>query len=228
VLNTSRPSNFCVGTSFAKTGSAVTPRELFRVGKFNKTKQKLEKNIMKKTSQWLVVVGIASSLLASAGGLFAQQNPPPGGGPRDRGGRGRGGFDPAEMRQRMMDNIREQFAIKDDAEWKIIEERVQKVMDARREIGFGGSSRMFRRPGGDSGDRGDRRRGFGPEPSAEEQALEKAIDSKASKEELKSAMAKYRASKKDKEAKLTAAQEELKKVLNTQQEAVALSMGLVN
>lgn len=128
----------------------------------------------------------------------------------------------------MMDNIREQFTVKDDAEWKLIEERVQKVMDTRREIGFGGSgmSRMFRRPGGDND--GDRRRGFGPEPSAEEQALEKAIDSKASKEELKSAMAKYRASRKDKEAKLTTAQEELKKVLNTQQEAVALSMGLVN
>lgn len=187
---------------------------------------------MKKSSQWLIVAGMASSLLMSAGGLLAQENPPPGGGPGDRGGRGRGGFggDPAEMRQRMMDNIREQFAVKDDAEWKIIEERVQKVMDTRRDMGFGGPgmSRMFRRPGGDSDrDRGDRRRSFDPEPGAEEQALEKAIDSKASKEELKSAMAKYRAAKKDKEAKLTAAQEELKKVLNTQQEATALSMGLV-
>jgi len=188
---------------------------------------------MKRSSQWLVVAGIASSLLLSAGSLLAQENPPPGAGPEDRGRRGRGGFggDPAEMRQRMMENIREQFTVKDDAEWKFIEERIQKVMDTRREIGFGGSgmSRMFRRPGGDTDrDRSDRRRSFGPEPSAEEQALEKAIDSKASKEELKSAMTKYRASKKDKEAKLTAAQEELKKVLNTQQEAVALSMGLVN
>ncbi len=127
-----------------------------------------------------------------------------------------------------MENIREQFGVKDDAEWKIIEERVNKVMDTRRDMGFGGSgmSRMFRRPGGDNNS-GDRRR-FGPEPSAEEQALEKAIDSKASKDELKSAMTKYRASKKEKEEKLTAAQDELKKVLDTQQEAVALSMGLVN
>ena len=178
------------------------------------------------------MAGAATLLLLSMAVVNAQNNPPPGGGQGDRGGRGRGGFggDPTEMRQRMMENIREQFAVKDDAEWKLIEERVGNVMDARREVGFGGSgmSRLFRRPGGDStGDQGGRRRGFGPEPSAEEQALEKAIDSKASKEELKSAMAKYRASKKEKESKLTAAQDELKKVLNTQQEAIALSMGLV-
>jgi hypothetical protein len=186
---------------------------------------------MKRQNKYSAVAGIAVALLLSAGNLFAQSNSPGGGGPDDRGRRGRGGFggDPTEMRQRMMENIREQFGVKDDAEWKLIEERVQKVMDVRRDMGFGGSgmSRMFRRPGGDNNDRGDRRRGFGPEPSAEEQALEKAIDSKASKEELKSAMAKYRASKKDKESKLTAAQAELKKVLSTQQEAVALSMGLV-
>ena len=41
-------------------------------------------------------------------------------------------------------------------------------------------------------------------------------------------MTKYRASKKEKEAKLVTAQEELKKVLSTQQEAVALDLGLVN
>jgi hypothetical protein len=91
---------------------------------------------------------------------------------------------------------------------------------------------MFRRPGGDNNnDAGGRRRSgsmFGGEPNPDQEALDKAIDSKASKDVLKSAMAKVRASKKDKEAKLTAAQEELKKLLNTQQEAVALSMGLVN
>ena len=65
------------------------------------------------------------------------------------------------------------------------------------------------------------------DPSAEELALDKAIDTKASKDEIKSAMTKYRASKKEKEAKLTAAQEELKKILSVQQEAVALAIGLV-
>jgi hypothetical protein len=189
---------------------------------------------MKRLHQLLAVTGFASALLLSAGNLTAQDTPPPGGGQGGgRGGRGGGGgFDPAQMQQRMMENVREQMAVKDDAEWKILEERIQKVSEAQREIGFGGGMRrMFRRPGGDTqnNDQGGNRRrgGFGGEPSAEEQALDKAIDSKASKEEIKSAMTKYRASKKEKEAKLAAAQEELKKVLSVQQEAVALAMGLV-
>lgn len=167
----------------------------------------------------LLVTGVAAALCLSAASATAQD---------DRGGRqGRGNFDPEQMRQRMMDNIREQMQVKDDAEWKLISERVTKVMEARRDVGFGGGGRMFRRPGGD--DRGgDRGRRFGPEPSAEEQALEKAIDSKATKEELKSAMAKYREARKAKEDKLKAAQDDLKKILNVQQEAVALQMGLVN
>jgi len=122
--------------------------------------------------------------------------------------------------------------VKDDAEWKIIDERITKVWDARREVGFGGGSGMrmlFRPPGGDNqnSDQGNRRR-FGPEPSAEEQALETAINkANASKDELKAAMEKVREAKKDKESKLAAAQEELKKVLTVPQEAVALALGLV-
>ena len=132
----------------------------------------------------------------------------------------------------MMENIREQLKVKDDTEWKAIEGLVQKVMDARREVGTGGGfGRMFRRPGGgDNNNDGGRRRGGGGffgEPSAEQAALDKAIDSNASKDELKTAMTKVRTAKKDKEAKLAKAQDDLKKVLSVEQEAVALSMGLV-
>lgn len=187
---------------------------------------------MKKLSQWVILAGAASALLLSAGNVLAQDDQGGNRGGRGRGGPGGpGGFggDPAEFRQRMMDNIREQFGVKDDGEWKLLEERVQKVMDARREVGFGGGMRMFRRPGGDNNDGGGRRRGglFGGEPDPAQEALDKAIDSKASKEDLKAAMSKLRSSKKEKETKLATAQEELKKLLSTQQEAVALSMGLV-
>lgn len=182
---------------------------------------------MKKLNQWLAVTAVAAALGLSAGNLSAQDNQ----GGR-RGGPGGGNFDPAEMQQRMMTGIREQLKVTDDAEWKALEGLVQKVMDARREVGTGGAGfgRMFRRPGGDNaggGGGGRRGGGFGGEPSAEQAALDKAIDSNASKDELKSAMAKVRTAKKDKEAKLTKAQDDLKKVLTVEQEAVALSMGLV-
>jgi hypothetical protein len=133
------------------------------------------------------------------------------------------------MQERMMENIRDQFAIKDDTEWKAVEPLVKKVMDARRESAFNGMRMMFRRPGGDNNNGGGGRRGggFGGEPSAEEDALQKAIDSKASKEELKTKMAAVRKAKQANEAKLKAAQEELKKVLTVPQEAAALQMGLV-
>lgn len=190
---------------------------------------------MTKLNRWLAMAGIAVATCLSASTLVAQDNQP--GDRQGRGGRGGpgggGGFgDPAEFQARMMENIRGQLKVKDDTEWKLIEGRVQKVMDARREVGMGaqGMGRMFRRPGGEGDDQARRRGpggGFG-EPSAEYQALERAIDSNASKEELKSAMAKVRAARKDKEAKLAAAQEDLKKVLSVEQEAVALSMGLVN
>jgi hypothetical protein len=184
------------------------------------------------------MAGVAAATCLSTSTLVAQDNQ---GDRQGRGGRGGFGGDPAEFQARMMENIREQMKVKDDTEWKLIEGRIQKVTDARREVGFGGGGfgRMFRRPGGqggpggpgggDNADGGRRRGGgFGGEPSAEQQALDKAIDSSASKEELKSAMAKVRAAKKEKEAKLATAQEELKKVLSVEQEAVALSMGLVN
>jgi hypothetical protein len=188
---------------------------------------------MKRLNYMLAVAGVGVAMLLSAGSISAQpqDNPPPGGqGGGGRGGRGGPGGDPAQFQQRLLDSVREQMAVKDDAEWKIIADRITKVSDARREIGFGGSGmrRMFRPPGGDNqnNDQGNRRR-FGPEPSAEEQALEKAIDSKASKEELKAAMTKFRAAKKDKEAKLEAAQAELLKVVDTKQEALLLSMGIL-
>lgn len=187
---------------------------------------------MTRLNRWLAMAGIAAATSLTASNLVAQDNQP------GRGGRGGGFGDPAEFQARMMENIREQMKVKDDTEWKLIEGRIQKVMEARRDVGFGGGGmgRMFRRPGqggpggpgGDNADAGRRRGGFGGEPSAEQQALDKAIDSNAPKEELKSAMTKVRASRKEKEAKLAAAQEELKKVLSVEQEALALSMGLVN
>ncbi len=183
-----------------------------------------------KLNKMLVTAGIAAVMALSTSKLVAQ-DPPPGGQGGDRqgrGGRGGGNFDPAQMQERMMEGVRDQFAIKDDAEWKAIEPLVKKVMDGRREATIGGMGMMFRRPGGDNNGGGqDRSRRFGGEPSPEVEALQKAIEAKAPKEELKTKMAAVRKVKQANEAKLKAAQDELKKVLTVPQEAAALQMGLV-
>ena len=157
---------------------------------------------------------------------------PPGGGP-----------DPArmaEMQQQRMDSLREQMEIKDDGEWKAVQPLIQKVMDSSRNVmrdrmGGGG---MFGRGGGrrggdnnnSAGDQGGGRRfrgGFMGEPSPEAEALQKAIDSKASKSELKAALGKVQEARKAHMAELEKTQADLRKVLSVNQEAVATLNGLL-
>ena len=71
----------------------------------------------------------------------------------DRGrDRGRGNFDPNEWRQRRLDDTKERLEVKDDAEWKVIQPLVEKVMEAQQAVMRDRISGMFgRRPGGDRG-----------------------------------------------------------------------------
>ena len=130
---------------------------------------------------------------------------------------------------RMMQSTRDRLEITDDTEWKAIEPLVKKVNELRMQQAAGGMRGMFGRggrggPGGDQGGRPS----FGGEPSAEQTALDTAIEQNASKDDLKAKMAAFRKAREAKEVELKAAQETLKKVLTTKQEAVALQMGLVN
>jgi hypothetical protein len=148
---------------------------------------------------------------------------------------GRANFDPEQARQRMMERYKEQLEVKDDAEWKLISDRIEKVSAARREVGFGGGFGFGRGgrggPGGPGGAGGDQaaagRRGFGGESSPEAEALRKAIEAKAPADELKAKLAKLREARKVKEANLETAQEELRKVLSVRQEASAVLAGLL-
>ncbi len=183
---------------------------------------------MNKFNRMLALAGVAA-LCVSTGNVLAQDNGGPGGPGGQGGGRGgRGNWDPAQMQQRINERIKERFGSTDE-EWKAIEPLVNKVNEARMAAAAGGMRNIFgggRNRGGNNGDQGNRPR-FGPEPSAEETALSDAIENNASKDDLKAKMAAFRKAKADKEAELKAAQDSLKKVLTTKQEAIALEMGLV-
>jgi Spy/CpxP family protein refolding chaperone len=186
-----------------------------------------------KLNQRLMVAGAAALLaLGLSQSALAQQDNPPGGG--RPGGGGRGNFDPAQFRQRMMDRMKEQLEVTDDAEWKALEPLVQNVMEARRGTMSGMGRGMFvggpRRGGGDNaaGGGGDQpRRGGMGQSSPEADALQKAIDAKAPKAEVKAALDKFIASRKAKQAELEKAQDELRKVLTSRQEAIATLDGLL-
>ena len=176
-------------------------------------------NVLKKS---IILGGCVAALTLCAGNSVMAQ--------------GRGNFDPAQMKQDRIDRTRDQLEVKDDAEWKVIEPMVGKVIDAQMEVmamrmgGFGGRGGRRNR-GGDTNStsatpRPTRPSPFG-EPSAAVTALKTAIDAKAPDAELKTKLEAVRAERKDKEAKLDAAEEELKGVLSARQEAIAVANGLL-
>ena len=176
---------------------------------------------MKKLSSLLVMAGAAALLFTLAGNARAQQRP------------GGGNFDPEQFRQRMLEQLRERFEVKEDDAWKLISVRLEKIMELRREAGGGFGGFRGRPPGGDGkqgegSDAGRRSRSsFGGQPNPDVEALQKALEAKASSEELKAKMEKLRASRKAKETELEKAQDELRQILSVRQEAVALTMGFL-
>jgi hypothetical protein len=193
---------------------------------------------MMKLNNRMVVPAIAALLMSwSTLNAQDQSNRPDAPERADRPGRG-SGFDPAriqEFRERRMERLKDQLEIKDDAEWKAIQPLIQKVQDIQQQMfadrirgEMGGS----RGGGGDrGGDRSDGGRGFrggfGGTPSPEAQALEKAIEGKASNSDLKAALGKLQESRKAKQSELEKAQADLRKVLSLRQEAVLTASGVL-
>jgi hypothetical protein len=135
------------------------------------------------------------------------------------------------MQQRMMDNFREQLAVTNDAEWGVIEERLAKVARMKMETMFSAGAGMMggMRRGGGNGQGGGMRGfpGFG-QPDADVENLQKAVESNASTVQVKEAVAKLREARKQKQADLVKAQEELRKVLTTRQEAKLILAGMLD
>ena len=201
-----------------------------------------------KLNRIITLCAIASTLALSIGDVLAQNNGNggqpgqggQGGQGRQRGGNGGpggGNFDPAAMQQRIMDRYQTELGFTNDTEWDAVKPLVQKVQDARMAVGMGGMGRMFgggRNRGGTQGGQGGQPAGntrgggmFG-QASPEQDALQKAIDDNAPSSQIKDLLAKYKTSQKAKQAKLEAAQADLKKILTTKQEAQAYLLGLVN
>jgi hypothetical protein len=183
--------------------------------------------VLKGLSLAVVLALAANNVLAQDGGERPRRERGPGGEQAGPGGErgGRGNFDPAEMQQRFAERLKEQLEITDDNEWKALEPLVIKVNEARRATMAGrmGGGRGGRGggPGGPGGG------GFGGQPSPEVEALQKAIDAKASNTEMKAAVAKFVEARKAKQAELEKAQATLRKVLTPRQEAIATLNGLL-
>ncbi len=167
----------------------------------------------------------AAGTAATEGNPNARQQRQRRGG-NENGSGNRNNFNPADIQARMMESMREQFAVKDDAEWTIIAERITAINDLRRGQ-FAGAIGMF--TGGMGGARAAGGNRFGGMPANPEQdALRSAVTDNLPDAEITARLAKLREARKQSEAKLDQARDNLRAVLTLRQEAVAVMMGLLN
>ena len=197
--------------------------------------------------------------LLSVAGLSLAQAPPQGQGPgRGPGaGQGQGGqrFDPEQMRQRMMERVKEEMGV-GDKEWGAIQPALEEVMNLNREVGGGGMfGRRFRGgpgaggPGGGPGGGGPAGGGpagggpagggaggggadQGPPQTAVGKAtqdLQTTLQNKdATADEIKAKVAALREAREKAKKELTTSKEALREMLTPRQEAQLILMGILD
>jgi hypothetical protein len=135
----------------------------------------------------------------------------------------RGNFDPAQMRERYMNSIKEQLKADDD-EWKVLSPKIEKLMTAQRDARtFGGG--FGRRPGGGGGGADNQPQTPVAKASAE---LRTVLENKdTAPEDIAKKLAALREAREKARADLAAVQKELKDVLTQRQEAVLVTMGML-
>jgi hypothetical protein len=144
---------------------------------------------------------------------------------QNRGNRGNRGAGPGggqgTFQERMMNNIKDRLGATDE-EWTVLQARIQKVMDAQQQV------RPFEGRGGFGRGRGGRGFGGNNNEPAEVQALNDTIDNSSSTEaQIATALKNYRAARDKAQTALKSAQDDLKKVVTPKQEAVLVTMGMI-
>jgi hypothetical protein len=185
-----------------------------------------------KTIKLLFAAAVA--LVLHSGNLFAQQQQ----------------FDAQQMMQQMqqrtVENYRQQLVVTNDVEWAVIRERIMKVQTLRSAStlsgglqgligGLGGGMRNGGAGGGagagaGAGGGGANRLGalLGQQQDPNVETLQNTIDRGGTKEQIKAALAKLREGRKAKQAELDKAQESLRSVLTTRQEAILVINGILD
>lgn len=178
------------------------------------------------------LLGLAALAAPSA---FAQPQQPQQPDPNQQQGRRQ--FDPAQMRQRMMDGLKDALGASDD-EMKVLYPAIEKVMQLQRDSRGGSIGALFRRGQGNNGGGGGGgfRGGFGADPNAQPSAtqmklqeLEAAVDNKDTPpSDLKARLAALRQARDQARADLVKAQAELQSLLTQRQEAALVVYGILD
>jgi hypothetical protein len=172
---------------------------------------------MNRRTFWMFALGLTLGLPASL--TFAQNR------------QGGGNFDPAQFRERMMNDLKDQLAATPE-EWTVIQPKLEKVMTASRNAMAGRTGGMrFGRSGSDRGsDRGGNRPSVGSDSPAGKAAseLRDAVEKKDTpQEEIATKLKNLREAKAKAKAELETAQKDLQSVLTPRQEAVLVANGML-
>lgn len=141
--------------------------------------------------------------------------------------------DKARARAKMLERYRSKLEVKDDAEWAIIQARIEAVFKAQHELqsALQATQRRARSSGGKSGKStagaADSARVSDEDPGAEVLALQKLVESRAPAQEIKPHLARVRELLRERQEKLNTAREDLRMVLSSRQEAIAVLNGLL-
>lgn len=181
---------------------------------------------MTRKSMWLGMALAGIFALSLAGAAFGQNaGGAAGGAGGDAGGRGgrgggRGGFNPAQWQQHRMDQVKEALGGSDE-EWKLLQPKVEKVMNLQSQLRAG---MMF---GGRRG--GNQDAAPANDVEAKVQALRTALDNKETKnDDLAQKVTALRTAREKVRTDLAKVQTELRELLTPRQEAQLVLQGILD
>jgi len=175
---------------------------------------------MRKTVCWFA----AAAVVCLMGGFGAFGGDAAGGGGGGGGGGGRGNFDPAAMRQRMLDGVKTALGVTDD-EWKALQPKVEAVQTLARQGRMGG----FRGRRGGGGDPNANATQPTSDLEKKTQELRTLLENKDSDAKaVKDKLTELRAAREKSKVDLKKAQDALRELLTPRQEAQMVLMGMLD
>lgn len=184
-----------------------------------------------------LLMALAVPAMAQNNGGGGQQGGGPGGGGQGGGGPGgRGNFDPAQFRQRQMDQLKQQLGATDD-EFAAMQPKIEAVQTLQRDLNGGrfgmfGGNRPRRNNGGGPGGNPQGGPGATTQPSGVQGAmadLETTLnDQSAGADVIKTKLDALREARTKAKQDLAQAQADLKTILTQRQEAVLVLRGYLD
>jgi chromosome segregation ATPase len=144
----------------------------------------------------------------------------------------RGNFDPAQMRERYMTQLKEQLGSTDE-EWKALSPKVEKVLNAQRDNrrGGGGNRGPGRTRGSDTNNTNQNNnppQQLSEVSNAAEELRKTVADKGSTPEDITKKLTALREAREKAKNELTGAQKELRELLSARQEAILVTNGILD